>query len=58
MQLAFILNLENVGYASPYNARPVKFIMRNKNNNKEFVFDIDTDIRKWYTEIFLLKQKL
>jgi hypothetical protein len=58
MQLAFILNLENVGYASPYNARPVKLIMRNKNNSREFVFDIDTDIRKWYTGNVSVEVKL
>ena len=48
MQLAFTLNMENVGYASPYNARPVQLIMRNKSTNEKFVFDIDADIRKWY----------
>jgi hypothetical protein len=46
MQLAFTLAIENVGYASPYNARPVELIMRKKTVNKEFVFSIDTDIRK------------
>ncbi len=48
-QLSFILNIENVGYASPYNPRPVQLIMRNKNNKEEFAYNIDTDIRKWYT---------
>ena len=49
MQLPFTLNIENVGYASPYNARPAQLIMRNKSTNKEFVFTIDTDVRKWYS---------
>jgi hypothetical protein len=49
MQLAFTLNIENVGYASPYNARPIKLVMRNKTSNKEFVFDVDSDVRKWYS---------
>ncbi|MEP6682246.1 MAG: DUF4832 domain-containing protein [Parafilimonas sp.] len=49
MQLAFTLNVENVGYASPYNPRPVQLIMRNKNTGEDFVFDIDTDVRKWYS---------
>lgn len=48
-QLAFTLNIENVGYASPYNARPVQLIMRNKNDKQEFVFTVDTDVRKWFT---------
>jgi hypothetical protein len=49
IQLSFTLNIENAGYASPYNARPVQLIMRNKSTNKEFVFTIDTDVRKWYS---------
>lgn len=49
MQLAFTLNIENVGYASPYNARPIELIMRNKITNKEFVFTINNDVRKWYS---------
>ena len=49
MQLSFTLNIENIGYASPYNARPAQLIMRNKSTNKEFLFTIDTDVRKWYS---------
>jgi hypothetical protein len=49
IQLSFTLNIENVGYASPYNARPVKLIMRNKTTNKEFAFDVDADVLKWYS---------
>jgi hypothetical protein len=49
MQLSFTLNIENVGYASPYNARPAELIMRNQSTKKEFVFTIDTDVRKWFS---------
>ena len=48
-QLAFTVNLKNIGYASPYNPRTIKLVMRNKINSKEFVFDINIDIRKWHT---------
>ncbi len=58
MQLSFIINIENVGYASPYNARPVELIMRNKSTNKEFVFTINTDVRKWYSGNNTIKTKI
>lgn len=58
MQLTFILNIKNIGYASPYNARPAQLIMRNKNTGKEFVFDINTDVRKWYSGIVSVEAKV
>lgn len=58
MQLAFRLNLENVGYASPYNERPVELVMRNKSDKKEFVVPIDLDIRKWYTGVIHVEAKV
>ena len=47
--LNFIINLENAGYASPYNERPVKLILRKQNSGELFSFNITTDIRKWYS---------
>ncbi len=44
-----VLNINNRGYASPYNPRPVKLIFRNKANNEVKTFDLKTDIRKWYS---------
>ncbi len=58
MQLPFRLNIDNVGYASPYNARPVQLIMRNQSTKKEFVFTIDTDIRKWYSGNNIINTKI
>ncbi|HRH47955.1 MAG TPA: DUF4832 domain-containing protein [Panacibacter sp.] len=52
---SFTLNIENVGYASPFNQRPVKLIMRNQQTATEFSFDVDTDIRKWFSGINNLK---
>lgn len=43
----FTLNIENVGYASPYNERPVQLVLRN--GQQTFPISIDTDIRKWFT---------
>src|SRR3954470_22540915 len=58
MQLSFTLNINNVGYASPYNARPVQLIMRNKSTKEEFVFNVDTDIRKWYSGLTSITVKI
>jgi hypothetical protein len=57
-QFSFALNLENTGYASPYNARPVKLIMRNKQSAELFTFDIDTEVRKWYSGNLSLNIKI
>ncbi len=48
-QYKFSLQLENAGYASPYNARKVKLIMRHQESKQEYIFDLATDIRKWYS---------
>ena len=47
--LKFIINLENLGYASPYNERPVKLVLRKQGGIELFSFDVSTDIRKWYS---------
>jgi len=56
-QFSCSINLENTGYASPYNARPANIVMRNKQNGKLFSFDINTDVRKWYSGKILLNIK-
>jgi hypothetical protein len=43
------LNLKNVGYASPYNKRTVKLILRNTKSGEVKSFDLATDVRKWYS---------
>ena len=48
MQLAFSLTVENKGYASPYN----------RSSNEEFVFTINTDIRRWYSGSHLIAAKI
>lgn len=48
-QYTCTLNIENIGYASPYNERPVKLIMRSQDGSKTYTYDVATDIRKWYS---------
>lgn len=58
MQYTFTLDIKNAGYASPYNARPVQLIMRNQSTREEFVYTVDTDIRKWYSGLISLTIKI
>lgn len=50
------INLENVGYASPFNARPVQLVLRNKNTGTVKTLVFTTDIRKWYSGSHTLEQ--
>jgi hypothetical protein len=52
------LSIENIGYASPYNPRPVQLILRNQATAKIFVVTFNTDIRKWYAGTTNLQQSL
>jgi hypothetical protein len=52
------LSIDNIGYASPYNPRPVQLILRNQSSGKVFVTTFNTDIRKWYTGTINLQQSL
>ncbi len=59
MQLSFSINLDNAGYASPFNERQVKLIMRSRQTGKEFSYTIpDADPRKWYSGATTLKTKI
>jgi hypothetical protein len=48
-ELKFTINLENRGYASPYNERPVKLVMRKQGTGELFSFTVTPDIRKWFS---------
>lgn len=52
------LDIDNVGYASPFNQRPVQLILKNKSTGKVTAISFNTDIRKWYTGSISLKDKL
>ncbi len=45
--ITFTVN--NIGYASPFNERPVKLILKNKVSGAEVVYTLSTDIRKWFS---------
>ncbi|RVT96468.1 DUF4832 domain-containing protein [Mucilaginibacter limnophilus] len=47
--LNIVLNLKNAGYASPFNKRPAKLVLRNKANGELKSFDLTTDVRKWFS---------
>jgi hypothetical protein len=50
------IQLENTGYASPFNPRPVQLLLRNKTTGKLLVFDFSTQIQKWFPGKINLKQ--
>ncbi|WP_255547569.1 DUF4832 domain-containing protein [Mucilaginibacter sp. dw_454] len=52
------LNMDNIGYASPFNARPVQLILKNKADGRIVVIAFKTDIRRWFTGAVNLHQKL
>ncbi|MEO5892605.1 MAG: DUF4832 domain-containing protein [Ferruginibacter sp.] len=47
--IAITLFVNNAGYASPFNERPVKFVLKNKTSGQQFQYQLNTDIRKWFT---------
>lgn len=57
-KISVALNIENVGYASPYNARPLQLILRNKATNIVTAINFSADIRKWYTGVYNVQESL
>ena len=55
--LKAVLQLENKGYASPYNPRPVQLILRNKKTGKLFKLDFNTKIQNWFSGTVKLQQQ-
>ncbi len=50
------INLDNIGYASPYNPRPVQLVLRNKTTAAIRRLDVNTDIRKWFSGPIKIEQ--
>ncbi|AHM62254.1 hypothetical protein D770_20025 [Flammeovirgaceae bacterium 311] len=48
-KLEISLQLENTGYASPYNRRPLNLILRNVSDATEHVLPFQADVRRWFT---------
>lgn len=49
MKLPLEISLRNDGYASPFNPRTAKLVMRNADGGKEFVYDLSTNVQKWFS---------
>lgn len=56
--LNMVLNVKNAGYASPYNKRTIKLVLRNKTNGALKSFDLATDVRKWYSGSFKVEESI
>jgi hypothetical protein len=54
--LQVVITLQNVGYAAPFNPRPVQLILREKTSGAIQIFNFTTEIRTWLTGTILLKQ--
>ena len=48
-KLSIHIYLENIGYASPFNPRPVQLVLRNASDGKIHLFEFKTDLRYWFT---------
>lgn len=55
-KIDFIFNIRNAGYAAPFNPRPAKLLFRK--NDKQYSFDLDTDVRKWFSGNIKLEQSV
>ena len=51
------INLDNVGYASPFNPRPMQLVLRNSSTGAVKTFSFTTDIRKWFSGSIALEQE-
>jgi hypothetical protein len=43
------INLQNKGYASPYNPRPLQIVLRNQATKAISIIPLATDIRRWHS---------
>ena len=55
-QFSVYLQLENKGYAAPFNPRPVQLILKNKSTGKLIALDFKTNVQTWVTGKISLKQ--
>jgi hypothetical protein len=52
------INVENRGYASPYNKRPLNLVLRNKTSGKEHKVALTADVRKWFSGTNNVKENI
>ena len=54
----FEMEIENRGFASPFNERPLLLVLRNKVNGKEYFVKCAADIRFWFSGSMFCKENL
>jgi len=52
------IRFKNIGYATPFNPRPVQLILRNTGNGNITKIKLRTDIRRWFTGDVRLEQSV
>jgi hypothetical protein len=57
-KLSFVITLENKGYASPYNPRPVKLILRDINTKKEVALKLRANPQFWFSGTHQIKENI
>lgn len=48
-KMSILIQLENKGYASPYNPRLLQLVLRNTKSGKEYFVNCKADVRFWFT---------
>ena len=56
--LKFDFTIENIGYASPFNPRPVKLVFVNIVNKKTYDIDLDANPQLWMPGIYRVAQTI
>ena len=52
------MNLQNKGFASPYNPRPLQIVLRNQSTKAVTIIPLTTDIRKWFPGNIVCQESL
>ena len=55
---SFTIRLENKGYASPFNPRPLQLVLRNQQSGKEYFITCKADVRRWFSGNIDLKESI
>lgn len=47
--LNITMKMENTGYASPFNPRPVQLVLRNTSTHTEYSYSLNSNVQYWFT---------
>ncbi len=53
-----VLEMENIGFASPFNARAVELVMRHVSTGDVYSFELDADPRFWFVGSFQVSENI